>query len=152
MKQLMMGCAVVAMVALSARSEARPSDCVAFTISPAVQADQAMKSRGVASWYGEDCEGNLTASGEVFDMNGLTAASRDLPLGTKIQVTNLHNHRSVVLRVNDRGPFVPGRMLDVSKTAAQRLGFVGAGLARIEMTVLKYPQEPARCQTQSGSN
>lgn len=152
MKQLMMGCAVVAMVALSARSEARPSDCVAFTTSPAVQIDHTQKSRGVASWYGEDCEGNLTASGEVFDMNGLTAASRDLPLGTKIQVTNLHNRRSVVLRVNDRGPYVPGRMLDVSKTAAQRLGFVGAGLARVEMTVLKYPQESARCQTQPGSN
>jgi peptidoglycan lytic transglycosylase len=152
MKQLMMGCAVIAMVALSARSEARPSDCMAFTISPAVQAVHAKRSLGVASWYGEDCEGNLTASGEVFDMNQLTAANRDLPLGTKIQVTNLHNHRSVVLRVNDRGPFVPGRMLDVSKTAAEHLGFIGAGLARVELKVLRYPQWYARCQTQSGSN
>ena len=152
MKHLMMGCAVVAMVALTPRTEARPSDFIDFTSRPAARQIQSEGSRGIASWYGEDCEGNLTASGEVFDMNGLTAASRDLPLGTRIQVTNLHNHRSVVLRVNDRGPFVPGRFLDVSKTAAQRLGFIGAGLARVEMKVLNYPQWYARHQAQSGTN
>lgn len=139
MKRMIMGCAVAAMVALSARSEARPSYPLAFTRSTAPDSTQVERKVGVASWYGDDFDGNTTASGEVFDMNGLTAASRDLPLGTKIQIKNLKNNRSIVLRVNDRGPYIPGRFLDVSKTAAERLGFLNTGLAHVEMRVVRFP-------------
>ncbi|MGH9352387.1 MAG: septal ring lytic transglycosylase RlpA family protein [Terriglobia bacterium] len=96
---------------------------------------------GIASWYGKECQGNPTASGESYNMNGLTAAHRKLPLGTEIRVTNLKNHRSLNLRVNDRGPFVPGRLLDVSRAAARLLGFSGEGLARVRIQVLHLPRK-----------
>jgi peptidoglycan lytic transglycosylase len=143
-----MGCAVAAMVALSARSEARPSEFVAFTKLVAQKSIQSAPEAktGVASWYGEKFQGNPTANGEIYDMYGLTAASRELPLGTRIQVKNLKNHRSVVLRINDRGPYIPGRFLDVSKGAAERLGFLNAGLAHVEIKVIRFPGSHNRRQ------
>ncbi len=99
-----------------------------------------MCNDGLASWYGEQFEGSETASGEPYDMNALTAAHRDLPLGTQIRVTNLRNHRSLVLRVNDRGPFVPGRLLDVSHAAARLLGFSGRGVARVRIQIVRLPR------------
>ena len=144
MKKFVMGCAVAALVALSARSEARPPGAVVITEFVAPQPAEANTEVGVASWYGEDFHGNPTASGEIYDMNGFTAASRDLPLGTKLKVTNLRNHRSLVLRVNDRGPYIPGRFLDVSKAAAEQLGFMRAGLARVEVRVVRSPKSLLR--------
>jgi len=91
---------------------------------------------GVASWYGRQHQGRATSSGEAFDMNQLTTAHRTLPFGTRVRVTNLENGRSVVVRVNDRGPFTATRILDVSLAAAKALGMVGAGVARVEMVVL----------------
>ena len=85
-------------------------------------------------------EGSETASGETFDQEGLTAAHPKLPLGTRIKVTNLRNLRSTILRVNDRGPNVRGRLLDVSLAAAQRLGFEATGAARVRIKVLSYPK------------
>ena len=73
-------------------------------------------------------------------MNGFTAAHPSLPLGSRIKVTNLKNHRSLVLRVNDRGPHMPGRFLDVSKAAAQRLGFLGSGTAKVRLRTISYPK------------
>lgn len=98
--------------------------------------------RGVASWYGPNFHGRRTANGEVYDMHGLTAAHRTLPFDTWVRVTNLDNGRSVDLRINDRGPFVKGRMLDVSYAAAQRLEMVGPGTARVEIRVLDGPLPP----------
>jgi rare lipoprotein A len=95
---------------------------------------------GLASWYGEESSG-VTASGEAFDKKELTAAHRTLPLGSKIEVTNLRNNRSLVLRVNDRGPNVTGRLLDVSKAAAERLGFVGSGRTPVRVRVLSLPKQ-----------
>jgi rare lipoprotein A len=92
---------------------------------------------GVASWYGQPHQGLKTASGEAFDMNKLTAAHRTLPFGTRLRVTNLENGKSVVVRVNDRGPHVPGRVLDLSYRAAQMLGITNSGVARVEMVVLR---------------
>lgn len=91
----------------------------------------------MASWYGEPFHGRATASGEIYDMHGLTAAHRDLPLGTRAEVKNLDNGRQVEVVVNDRGPFVRGRILDLSYGAARQLGMVGAGLARVEIRVLE---------------
>ena len=91
---------------------------------------------GYASYYGAEFAGRRTASGETFDPEGLTAAHRDLPFGTKIRVTNLDNGRSVVVRVNDRGPYVAGRIVDLSSAAARELGMLRSGLARVHLEVL----------------
>lgn len=92
---------------------------------------------GLASWYGQQHQGRPTASGEAFDMNKLTAAHRTLPFGTRLRVTNVENGKTVVVRVNDRGPHVSGRVLDLSYRAAQTLGMTDAGVARVEVVVLR---------------
>lgn len=91
---------------------------------------------GIASWYGGRHQGRLTASGEVFDENKLTAAHRTLPLITWARVTNLENGRSIAVRVNDRGPYIDGRVIDLSTRAAEELGMTAQGLARVEIEVL----------------
>lgn len=90
----------------------------------------------MASYYADKFHGRKTANGEVYDQNKMTAAHRTLPFGTRVRVTNLENARSVELRINDRGPFVEGRIIDVSYRAAQELDFVRAGLARVRVEVL----------------
>jgi rare lipoprotein A len=97
---------------------------------------------GVASWYGGEFHGRPTSSREIYDMNDLTAAHRTLPFGTSVMVTNLANDRSVVVRINDRGPFVKGRIIDLSYAAARVLGLVGPGTARVRLEVLKGFREP----------
>ncbi len=92
---------------------------------------------GVASWYGPRHHGRRTASGEVFDMNAATAAHPTLPFGTRVRVTNLETGRSVVLRINDRGPFVRRRIIDVSRRAAQALGFLRQGTARVRVQAVR---------------
>jgi rare lipoprotein A len=92
---------------------------------------------GVASWYGEQFAGRLTANAEIFDLDELTAAHKTLPMPSIVQVTNLENGRSLQLRVNDRGPFVDGRLIDVSRRAAQLLGFEGQGTTLVRVKVLK---------------
>lgn len=91
---------------------------------------------GLASWYGREFDGRRTASGERFDMNRLTAAHRTLPFNTRVRVTNLENGRSVEVRINDRGPFVEGRIIDLSYRAARKIGMVKPGLARVRLEVL----------------
>jgi len=91
---------------------------------------------GTASWYGDYFQGRETASGEPYDMHDLTAAHPTLPLGSFVKVTNLRNGRSVVLRVNDRGPVVEGRIIDVSYNAAQVLGFKSRGLQRVRLDLV----------------
>lgn len=95
--------------------------------------------RGIASWYGEKYHGRTTANGERFDMNAMTAAHKTLPFGTKVRVVNLVNGKSVVVRINDRGPFKPGRIIDVSKGAAKKLDMVAAGLVEAEVIILAEP-------------
>jgi rare lipoprotein A len=91
---------------------------------------------GKASYYGSQYNGHPTASGETYDMYAMTAAHRDLPFGTPIRVTNLQNGRSVVVRVNDRGPSKPGRIVDVSQAAAEQLGLILNGTADVQVDVL----------------
>jgi rare lipoprotein A len=97
-------------------------------------AETPVASRGLASFY---TEGTQTASGEKFDTHELTAAHPTLPFGTRLHVTNVATGRSVTVRVNDRGPFVPGRDVDVSYAAAERLGMVGAGVAKVKLDVVR---------------
>jgi rare lipoprotein A len=91
---------------------------------------------GLASWYGPHFTSHRTADGERFDGDGLTAAHRSLPLGTKVRVTNLDNGRSIIVRINDRGPFSPQRIIDLSPRAASELGIQKAGLARVRIEVV----------------
>jgi rare lipoprotein A len=103
---------------------------------PAVSAEPGKRTVGLASWYGHRHDGRSTASGERYDMHRLTAAHRTLPFGTRLRVISVENGRSVVVRVNDRGPHVAGRLIDVSYAAAKALDMVGDGLARVELVVL----------------
>src|SRR3989454_9794023 len=91
---------------------------------------------GVASWYGPGFHGNRTANGEIYDQYELTAAHPSLPLGTRVMVTNLESGRAVQVRVNDRGPFVDGRAIDLSYAAARTIGMVGPGTVRVRIEVL----------------
>ena len=101
---------------------------------------QIYRETGTASWYGADLHGKPTASGETFDMNGVSAAHRTLPLGTVIRVTNLDNYKTIDVRVSDRGPFVRSRIIELSYGAAKELEFVRQGTARVRIETL----EPVR--------
>ncbi len=97
------------------------------------QEDVNYREEGLASWYGDDFHGRLTANGEVFDMDGLSAAHPTLPMPCYARVTNLHNGKSLIVRVNDRGPYAANRLIDLSHKAADLLGFKGNGLARVRV-------------------
>jgi rare lipoprotein A len=112
-----------------------PGPRAAAPRSPAPGADEATQV-GNASWYGHPHHGRRTASGEPYDMNRLTAAHRTLPLGTRVLVTNLDNGRSVEVRINDRGPFVAGRVIDLSRAAARRLGALGTGVIPVRLKII----------------
>lgn len=107
---------------------------------PADEADR-VSQVGEASWYGPGFHGRLTANGEIYDQDGMTAAHRWLPFGTQILVTNLENGCSVSLRVTDRGPYHGNRILDCSKAAAEALGFIDRGVTRIRWDVLRWPEK-----------
>jgi rare lipoprotein A len=92
-----------------------------------------------ASWYGPGMAGRKTSNGERFDPRGLTAASKTIPLGSVIRVTNPQNGKSVKVRINDRGPFVPGRSLDLSRHAAEKIGIIRKGVARVKVTRAQPP-------------
>jgi len=94
---------------------------------------------GEASWYGGKFHGRQTASGEIYDMHGISAAHKTLPLGTRVRVTNLSNDRQLIVRVNDRGPFIKGRIIDCSREAARQLGFLDAGVTRVKIEVVSWP-------------
>jgi rare lipoprotein A len=98
------------------------------------------RQRGIASWYGKAFHGKKTSNGEIYNMYGMTAAHKTLPLGTFVRVRNLENRREVEVRINDRGPFVRGRIIDLSYTAAKRLGIVAAGTAPVEIAALGKAQ------------
>lgn len=94
---------------------------------------------GVASYYGLEFHGRRTASGEIYNMNALTAAHPTLPIGTIVKVTNLANNKSVIVRINDRGPFRKNRIMDVSYEAAKQLGFLNDGTALVKIEVIQIP-------------
>jgi rare lipoprotein A len=102
-----------------------------------------MEIRGIASWYGPGFHGRASASGERYNQNAMTAAHRHLPFGTYVQVTNLNNGRSVVVRINDRGPFIRGRVIDLSAAAARVLGVMQSGIAPVQIQVLGNSQRVA---------
>lgn len=105
-------------------------------------ADPTYNRVGIASWYGADFHNNQTANGEIFDMNALSAAHTTLPMPSYVRVTNLENNRSLILRVNDRGPFVANRLIDVSRRGAQLLGFENRGTTRVRVEAVSGANAP----------
>jgi len=145
----MAGCAETSFIAQTAKTigvgDERPRPEATYKVGkpyqitgvwyyPAVDYDYV--ETGIASWYGPKFHGRPTANGEVFDMNGLSAAHRTLPLPSMVRVTNLENGRSMKLRVNDRGPFAHGRIIDISRRGAQLLGFHKKGTARVQVEII----------------
>ena len=150
-----LGAGVVLMMGLALHASAR--DSTPITTSPPrpvidrpapAAANSAQKDGrarrwlqvGVASWYGTKFQGRATAGGERYDMYGMTCAHRTLPLGTWLRVTNLKNHRTAFVRVNDRGPVLEGRIVDLSFAAAQSLGLAGIGKVRLETVEQSNPE------------
>jgi rare lipoprotein A len=111
----------------------------ASALPPALPAPakRVYRETGTASWYGRESHGRTTASGEVFDREGMFAAHRTLPLGTVIRVTNLDNYKSVTVKVNDRGPFVKNRIIELSYGAARELDFIAQGTAQVKIETLE---------------
>ena len=108
-------------------------------LPPPTPARVGWTQRGVASWYGHPYHGRRTSSGEVYDMDKLTAAHLSLPFGTWVRVTNLANNNSVEVKINDRGPFVKRRIIDLSREGAKRIGMIGPGTARVRVRVVATP-------------
>lgn len=100
--------------------------------------------KGVASYYHDSLHGRKTASGEVYNKRLPSAAHKSLPLGTKVRVTKLSNGKSIVVRVNDRGPFIKGRIIDLSRAAAKNLGIINRGVAKVKVEVLSVPKRRSR--------
>ncbi len=109
------------------------------------------RQRGTASWYGKAFHGKQTANGEIYNMYGMSAAHKTLPLGTYVRVTNLNNRRKIDIRINDRGPFVRGRIIDLSYAAAKRLRIVGPGVAPVEIVSLGTTARSGSHKTSRGS-
>jgi rare lipoprotein A len=95
---------------------------------------------GQASWYGPTFEGHTTASGELYDMTAMTAAHPNLPFGSMVRLINPRNGRSAIVRINDRGPFVDGRELDVSYQVAEKLGLINRGVSKLRLELLEVPK------------
>ncbi|MEA1871650.1 MAG: septal ring lytic transglycosylase RlpA family protein [Candidatus Bipolaricaulota bacterium] len=94
---------------------------------------------GIASWYGPGFDGNFTANGEVYDMNGISAAHKTLPFGTIVRVVEFSTGKSIVVRINDRGPFIEGRIIDLSKGAAKELGIIDKGITKVGLRIIRWP-------------
>jgi len=118
-------------------SEAKPAPVSSVQVRQVVKQVKTKPYQvGTASWYGETFQGKPTASGEPYEMYDMTAAHLSLPMGSYVQVTNLHNGKAVIVRVNDRGPVVPGRIIDLSYGAAQALQFRHRGLQRVRLDLV----------------
>ncbi len=136
--------AIAALVAVALTGCARKSRArVPVAPAPApVQAAPGAIETGIASWYGHPYHGRRAASGEIYDMNQFTAAHRTLPFNTWVEVTDLDNGKQVNVRINDRGPFVDGRIIDLSLAAARAIEMVGPGTARVRLTIIPAPDPP----------
>lgn len=134
--------AVLAACAPTVRPAATRVRAAPEAASPAPTPDptpSTWREDGEASWYGPNFVGRPTANGEIFDPSRLTAAHKTLPFDTRVRVTNMENGRSVVVRINDRGPFKPGRVIDLSRAGAEAIGLIGSGVARVRVELAEGP-------------
>jgi len=135
-------CLLVCFYLLACSPSARFSSTrITPTAHTASKLSQGSTIYGEASYYADQFHGKITANGEVFDMNEISAAHKTLPFNTKLKVTNLENNRSVIVRVNDRGPYKKGRILDLSYRAAQEIGMLDTGVANVKITILELGDE-----------
>ncbi len=142
------GCAKTTVVTSGKKGTDRPYNIGGKMYYP-LSSSQGYLKEGTASWYGKDYHGRKTANGETYDMYAMTAAHPVLPMNTRVRVTNLENNRSVTLRINDRGPFVNNRIIDVSYAAARALDMQGRGLVRVRVETIRVTsKEKARPQVQ----
>jgi rare lipoprotein A len=151
----------VLLLVLSACAAKRSDGGELQIVPPVPVGGQDVSQTGVASWYGDDFQGKATADGEIYDMHKLTAAHPDLPFHTLVEVENVENGRKVLVRINDRGPFLKERIIDLSLKAAQRLGIEEKGTARVNLRVLRRggdrpapaaaPAPGRRCRVQAGA-
>ncbi len=140
---LISGCATTVQIAESRKAPLGPNQYEVFgKVYEIMDSNLGYVEIGIASWYGKKFHGRLTAMGEVYDMYGMTAAHKELPLPTVVKVTNLDNGRTVVLRVNDRGPFHEDRVIDLSYEAARQLGFEHQGTAPVVVEALDEINHP----------
>jgi rare lipoprotein A len=117
---------------------------ISLPMSASARVKEGHTQKGAASYYHDALHGRKTASGEVYNKRILSAAHKSLPLGTKVRVTKVSSGKSIVVKINDRGPFVKGRIIDLSRRAAQDLGIIRSGVARVEVEVLKVPTRGRR--------
>ena len=125
--------------------------CVRPAPPPLVSVDRGWSERGIASWYGPGFHGKTAASGERYDQNAMTAAHKQLPFQTWVRVENLDNGRSTEVRITDRGPFVAGRIIDLSRAAARAIGMIATGTAKVRITVTRPAPESTCFRVQVGS-
>ncbi len=155
---MVLGCfGCLALVLLLKRTSFMVSSLIVFCLlaacAPATQRvatanAQSLESEGRASWYGAEFAGRRTANGEIYDPSQMTAAHKTLPFGTFVRVTNPSSGQSVVVRINDRGPFKPGRILDLSRGAAEQIGMVGAGVMTVRLEIIsEEAQSPVAAET-----
>lgn len=144
---------VTAGVVLLAGCHHKRSVRVAPPPAPPAAAEVQANEEGLASWYGHPYHGRASSSGEIYDMEQMTAAHRTLPFGAWVRVHDLDNQQSVDVRINDRGPFVDGRVIDLSHAAARAIGMIGPGTARVRLEILSVPAEltPAHFAVQVGA-
>lgn len=117
------------------KTNTKPYTVAGNTYYP-IKSAKGFSETGVASWYGKKFHGRKTASGERYNQNKMTAAHKTLPFGTRVRVKNRDNGKNVVVVINDRGPFAKGRIIDVSRAAAKKLGMLGAGTAKVSIKVV----------------
>jgi rare lipoprotein A len=135
--------ATIALTACHHRKKAAQTPLPPPPLTPATPIPESAET-GLASWYGHPYHGRASASGEIYDMEQMTAAHRTLPFGTMVRVHDLDNEKSVDVRINDRGPFVDGRIVDLSHAAAQAIQMIGPGTARVRLEILSAPAPVAQ--------
>lgn len=131
----------VALLGLAALAGCGRKKKPAVSVPAAPRSAPGATEEGLASWYGHPYHGRATTSGEIYDMEKMTGAHRTLPFGTRVHVENLSNGRDVEVRINDRGPFVDGRIIDLSRAAARRIEMLGPGTARVRVRVVSLPEQ-----------
>jgi len=133
-----------AAVGLSACTGSSPRFTASGGIKVETGGSYSAREEGIASYYADKFNGRKTSNGEIFDMNTLTAAHKALPFNSVVKVTNLDNGKSVIVRVNDRGPFIEGRIIDLSLAAAKAISMIGTGTARVSLEVLEFGPDPKK--------
>ena len=117
---------------------------ISVPMSASARAKAGHIQNGIASYSHDSLHGNKTANGEIYNKRRLSAAHKSLPLGTKVRVTKLSNGKSIIVRINDRGPFIKGRIIDLSRRAAKDLGIIHSGIAKVKVEVLSVPKRKLR--------